>query len=1812
MTKELLERLEEQGIKLWVEEGKLKFQAPSNVMTENIKSELRSRKEELITYLTEKASPVHDEEKRYEPFALTDIQASYLVGSSSSYGFGGVGCKVYAQLNAPKLEQAVLQQAWEKVVNRHDMLHAVIHENGTQQVMKQYEIPKIKNIDCTLMNENEIEEKLKELERYFLAKQYKPEEWPLYDIVHVQGKLTDYICLCVDMLIADFVSIKIIVNELEKFYFGEEEDKQLTITYRDFLEFQKEAVSKKAYMEAKDYWIKRIDSLPDAPELPVLKQAETSAGLEFEQYNYKIPEKEWMVLEQIGKEYNLTPANILLSVYASVIGLVSGQQNFTINVTMANRPGVHNDIYDIVGDFTTVSLLEVHNEGRKSFLEQAKEIQEQFWKDSKNSQFSGVELMREMNRKGNKNRLFPIVFTSTVGAGKNQGDNRFSLVHKISQTPQVWIDCQISSQNDGVLINWDVRKDIFPKDFIVQAFNQLKRKLKQLLSGKENWEVYQPMELEESVQNVRKNVNNTKGILPDGLLYDGIVENMEKYSNYLAVIDRQRKYTYEKLGLHAAAVQRELMHRNFKAGDIAAIDLEKGIWQIAAMIGVLWAGGTYLPLDWSQPFKRKQEILKDAKARFLITQDKHAEVEIEKIDIDELSALEILDIEPVRVKNTSPAYIIYTSGSTGKPKGVVISHQAALNTITDINERFAITRTDRILALANAAFDLSVYDLFGILSAGGAMVLPEQQKMKDPQYWEELLVKNQVTVWNSVPAQMQMLLLYIQSIQAVRRYFLKTILLSGDWIPVTLPKEAAKVFDGARLVSLGGATEASIWSIYYDINKDETYVNSIPYGRPLRNQVFHVLNKNLAECPDWVIGELYIGGAGLADGYLNHEELTNRQFLVHPDTGERLYRTGDLGRYIEDGIIEFCGREDTQVKIHGHRIELSEIESNIQKMEDVESCAVILNQEEGMENSIVAFIQPKVDKESGEQLVEKEVLGKVMEESGAQASSHIDRNLYEEWSKRANKTAICDIFECFRGLGIFTDDTEYTIEEIQQIIGIHTYYHQLLRRWLNALCTEQIITYRPENKTYCILDKTIPADSNKTSWKKWWDIESKMKYGEKLVQYFQSSSENLLGLLRGEIDSLDLFFPQGTPDIAIAAYHDNMVSQCLNKVMISSIQCMLDAYRKKYGKQEFRILEVGAGVGGASIDLIPALEGKGVKYIFSDISQYFLNMARKRFESYDFVEYQLFDINKPFWAQGMESSSLNLIICNNVLHNAKVVQDVLSRFRDILTDGGALMVADTTGENYSLLTSMEFHAGLSDFDDFRKETDQVFLRREQWKELFEKEHIEMAGMFPAEEDSLSRAYQAVFIGQYKSEQKKVESEEVITYLKQCVPEYMLPGKIEVVHKMQLTENGKIDRKELKKRINQQNPFVKVSGEVPETELEKAIEIIWAKALNREHIWRNENFYQAGGDSLLVAQVVAAMKEQIPQAADWEWDSLMMEIIQTPTIEEVAKKIEQRNEKKSDGEKADKSLVIFSEEEEKKKVKVLFHDGTGTSTPYQYLIPYLKKTSKGREDLIGFVYGEEKEYLSYPTETLIQNLGEKYAKNLSCMDYEEYELIGYCMGGLVAVETAKCLMQEGKTVKPVVTIDTTPCDSRLKSELLMERTYGMLIGADVTACGYFEDEKLLKEALLSLIEENRDIETKDLLSLEGKYAPVAECYRKLSEQTQEERLNTIYESLKEQSGDISKYPKERMNTLFHIISKSFKGMASYMEEPFVGEVIALNCEDKNTDFLPVLETQNRDFWTEMTLGELEMITVPGNHISCMHEPLVQKIADILNQ
>ncbi|MGW0884900.1 amino acid adenylation domain-containing protein [Streptomyces sp. NPDC002671] len=981
MSTDLFAELYRRGVRMRLVDGRLHLTAPPGALTSELREEMKLRRDELIDIVTRSQSagePAGLEPRpaeRHEPFPLTDIQQAYWVGRTPGVELGGNSTHCYLEFDAADLDIPRLSRSLDQLVQRHDMLRAVIQPDGRQRVLPEVPPYDIDVTDLSGLDEAAQEAGIERI-RERLAHQVLPaDQWPLFEVHATRLDERRWrLHLSLDMLVLDGYSFGIFQRDWFRFYSRPDAPPApIEVTFRDHVLAEQRQQGEPRFEADKRYWHDRIDQLPPAPELPLAVQPGQLGRPAFARQHARLSREGWAAVKETARRRGLTPSAVLVTVYADVLRRWSKRPELTLNLTLFNRPPVHPQIGDVIGDFTSLVLLETRPEQGDSFAARAKRLNHQLLDDLGHSSYSGVRVLRERAKRlgGRLGAAMPVVFTSMIGfdsgGSLTESAQVFGdVVYGVSQTPQVWLDYQVLEDRGELLINWDSVEGLFPPGMMDEMFQAHHDCLVRLSQGETAWDEREVVELPRAQAEERLRANATEAPIPSRTLCGLVEEQAARTPDAVAVISADGQHDYRELVDDAYRLAHALQSLGAKPNTLVAIVADKGYAQVAAALGVTRSGAAYLPIQPGWPAARREQLIQQGRVEVVVTTPRLR---------DELSWPEgvrlvtLADAEVRSAPTTAPptgpapddlAYVIFTSGSTGTPKGVMIDHQAAANTIQDLNDRYRVTADDRVLALSALSFDLSVYDVFGLLAAGGAVVLPEPGRSQEPQHWSELLERHGVTLWNSVPALMQVWIESHGPAAPPAGDRLRLAMLSGDWIPVALPDRIRAYYPQVEVMSQGGATEASIWSINYPIGEVPPEWSRIPYGKPLANQTMHVYDQWMEPCPVWTTGEIYIGGTGVARGYWADPERTAERFVTHPRTGDRLYRTGDLGRYLPGGDIDFLGREDSQVKLNGYRIELGEIAAPLLRHPGVRDALVTVdtNARTGS-RQLVAYLVPE-------------------------------------------------------------------------------------------------------------------------------------------------------------------------------------------------------------------------------------------------------------------------------------------------------------------------------------------------------------------------------------------------------------------------------------------------------------------------------------------------------------------------------------------------------------------------------------------------------------------------------------------------------------------------------------------------------------------------------------------------------------------------------------------------------------------------------------------------------------------------------------
>ncbi len=893
-----------------------------------------------------------------EPFPLTEVQEAYWIGRDPDLPFGGVAAYGYGEFEVKDLDVAQLERAWNRLIQRHPALRTVISRDGTQRFLPAVPWYSIETSDCRGLPAAESAARLAALRAALSHRVPDTSKWPLFDVraTLLPGELVR-VHVGFDTLIADARSFEILAAELDLLLADPEAELDpIPVTFRDYVLGVRKAAAHTGE-RSRAYWLGRIDDLPPAPDLALAPGAAASAT-QFTRYSAVLTGEVWRSLCGRAQARHITPSVGLLSAYAEVLAMWSGAPRFTLNLTLFNRRPVSPDIDRVVGCFTELALLAVDMAAGPTFEYRARQVQDQLWRDLEHRDVGAMTVLRELARRRGSQPLMPVVFTSALGTGGG-GRNRLGQpVYAISQTPQVWIDHQVVESGDGVELWWDVPAGLFPPGMADDMFAAYQSLIEMLAADDATWQARRPAGPSGRMLAERRRVETAEVWAAPALLHEAVDL---REPGRPAVLGADGALGRGELDVRASRLAAALQRHGAARNELVAVLTGRGPAQVTAVLGVLRSGAAYLPLAADLPAERLAALIARGRVRLVVTDAATASVSL-PAGVRRIRADAGLPDDAPRAHGNIPgdlAYVIFTSGSTGTPKGVMISHESAAGTLHDMRRRLSLTSRDVVLAASDLSFDLSVFDIFGMLSAGGTIVTPGNGlAAKDPALWAELIDRHAVTVWDSVPALMGLL---ADHLSAAGRTIpgLRVALLSGDWIPVGLPDQIRQVAPRAAVIGAGGATEAAIWSVSYPVGRVDPSWTSIPYGYPLTNQTTRVRTAVSADAPDWVPGELLIGGAGVALGYWAEPATTADRFIPDPERpGGRLYRTGDYARHLPGGNLEFLGRRDAQVKVNGHRVDLTEIESALAAHPAVQQACVIVTGPRDGDRQLRGFVTP--------------------------------------------------------------------------------------------------------------------------------------------------------------------------------------------------------------------------------------------------------------------------------------------------------------------------------------------------------------------------------------------------------------------------------------------------------------------------------------------------------------------------------------------------------------------------------------------------------------------------------------------------------------------------------------------------------------------------------------------------------------------------------------------------------------------------------------------------------------------------------------
>ncbi|MBT2369810.1 amino acid adenylation domain-containing protein [Streptomyces sp. ISL-10] len=780
-------------------------------------------------------------------------------------------------------------------------------------------------------------------------------------------------------IVTDGWSMRLLYTELERAYAARvgaaaEPLTHLALQYADFAAWQRRRISGKRLAELTAFWREElsgtgpVDLPTDRPRPPVFGHAGASRY-------FDLPPQLIARLREFGKSEGATLYMTMLAGFAATLRRWTGQEDIVVGTSVSGRD--HPAFSELVGFFVNTLPLRIRTGGDPDFAGLVRATRQTTLQAYAHQELpfdlivDALGPPRDPSRPPLTSVMFLLDETPDTAPGLAGLDTE--PIDFSSRATKYDLMISVHDTGSAVRALVEYPTDLFDASTVDRLLGHFLTTLEAAVAVPDVPISALPLLTGSERRTALDDWNATRAPFPqDACLHQLFEQHVDRRPDAAAIVCGGLggwNVTYRELEERANRLAHHLAEAGAGPDRTVALCLRRGPGLVTAILAVLKAGAAYVPLDPEYPAERLGLLLRDAAPPIVVSDSEL----IGRLPLGPDTVRVLLDTDrpvlqtlpatrpAVPVTSRDLAYVIFTSGSTGTPKGIALEHRGVVNNLLDLNRSYGIGPDDAVLALSSPSFDMSVYETLGMLAAGGTLVLPDPAAAKDPAHWADLIERHGVTVWNSAPALLGLLLDQLEHAGGPALPRLRTAFLGGDWIPVTHPDRLRAFAPGLAFAALGGATEASIHSVEYRVDRVDPTWTKLPYGRPMANQHTYILDPADRLVPVGVPGELHLGGVGLARGYLNRPELTAEKFVrveLEPGRTERLYRTGDLARYRPDGTIELLGRTDFRIKLNGLRIEPGEVESALRDRPGVREAVVVARQGAGSAR-LIGYVVPE-------------------------------------------------------------------------------------------------------------------------------------------------------------------------------------------------------------------------------------------------------------------------------------------------------------------------------------------------------------------------------------------------------------------------------------------------------------------------------------------------------------------------------------------------------------------------------------------------------------------------------------------------------------------------------------------------------------------------------------------------------------------------------------------------------------------------------------------------------------------------------------
>ena len=870
------------------------------------------------------------------------------------------------------MDVAVLERSLDEIVRRHAVFRTaflLVDGEPVQAVSSFLKLP-VDVVDLQHLPEHERQAEATYLAGKEAQRPFDLARAPLLRVGLIRLAPDDHVLLVtMHHMVADGWSLEILYRELSRIYttFCRNERSpldELPFQYVDFACWQHQWLQEAALDRHLSYWKEQLKGAPAVLELPTDRPRPAMERFGGGTQRRLLSKSLMTPLEALSREKGATPFMTLLAAFAILLYRYTGQDDLVMGALVANRNRV--ELEPLIGYFASPLPLRVQLSGNPTMSELLDRVRATALGGYEHQELPFEKLVEELapERDLSRNPLFQVAFSlqKSAAASLNLPGVAASPLVIERGTSKFDLTLHLIETDDGARAAVEYNTDLFDAATIERMLGHYHMLLQGIIANPHRRISEFPILTDREEQQIIYRWNDSaRDYSEDPCIHQLIEAQVEKSPDAIAVVFEKTQLTYRELNRRANQLARYLRRMGVGAEDAAAVCVERSVTMMVAVLAVLKAGAAYVPLDPAYPRERLSFMLEDSRALVLLTQGnsisgtEHANVVC--LDRQEQTIVtESEDDLSSAVSADNPAYVIYTSGSTGKPKGVQVTHRGLRNVFGSMCERPGMSDRDVFLAVSSLSFDIAALELIFPLTAGARVVIASREATTDGDQLKEVLSQSGATIMQATPATWRLLLDAGWSGDSDLR-----VQCGGE----ALSRELARELLGrsSSLWNLYGPTETTIYSTAGRVLPED---DPISIGRPIANTQIHLLDSRLAPVPVGIPGELYIGGDGLARGYVNQPDLTADKFIPNPFSckgGARLYRTGDLARYLSDGRIDWLGRSDHQVKIRGFRIELGEVEAALAQHPEVRG-AIVTAFQRGEDKRLVAYVIPANEKNS--------------------------------------------------------------------------------------------------------------------------------------------------------------------------------------------------------------------------------------------------------------------------------------------------------------------------------------------------------------------------------------------------------------------------------------------------------------------------------------------------------------------------------------------------------------------------------------------------------------------------------------------------------------------------------------------------------------------------------------------------------------------------------------------------------------------------------------------------------------------------------